>query len=112
MCFTKCVYVAIYGTCVTETASTIPYHCTRYVQAANALIMQFQQIHNLACCLDNQSSACQLTLLNSPFHIYTPGGPLPVVRQQVKMCQWKITLLMERSTCMTPRKSQKLNNTA
>ena len=51
---------------MTETAATIPYQRTLYVQAANALIVQFQQIHNLACCLDNQSSACQLTLLKFP----------------------------------------------
>ena len=31
----------VYSKCVTETAATIPYHCTLYVQAANALAMQF-----------------------------------------------------------------------
>ena len=105
-----CVYKAI-SWCVSDYAiisrSTCTYHWTLYGQAANALIMQFLIIHNSICCLDNQSSACQLKLLNSPFHIYTPGGPLPVVRQLVK-CPWKITLLMEFSTCRTLWKSQNL----
>ena len=38
----------------------------------------------------------------------TPGSPLPVVRQLVKMCPWKITLLMEMSTCRTLWKSKNL----
>ena len=115
-CFRKCVYVAIYSTCVTETAATIPDQCTLYVEAVNALIVEFQQIHNLQYCLDSRSSACQLTLLIIPhftsIYILQEVLALPVVRQLVKMCPWKITLLMETSTCMTLWKSQKLNNIA
>ncbi len=43
-----------------------------------------------------------ITLHSTP----TPD-PLPVVRQQVKKCPWKITLLMEMSTSMTPSKNPK-----
>ena len=42
-----------------------------------------------------------------PYLTPTPGSPLPVVRQQVKMCPWKITLLMETSVSVTLSKNQK-----
>ena len=40
-------------------------------------------------------------------HATPTPGPLPVVRQQVKKCPWKITLLMETSISMTLSKNQK-----
>ena len=61
------------------------------------------------------------TLLQTVWHVFsrhylpehitlhsTPtSDPLPVVRQQAKMCPWTITLLKELSTFMTPSKNQK-----